>query len=136
MIRISILILASGLASTLASRAADFNADSARGARAFETLPCIQCHSINGQGGKIGPDLGRRADRDFTPATLAATMWNHAPAMWEAMRGRNIQAGDLNPQAAQDLFAYFYSARFFEKPGDAARGKRLFAARRCAECHD
>ena len=53
-------------------------------------------------------------------------MWNHAPAMWAAMRARERQAGDLNEQAAGDLFAYFYSARFFEKPGDAARGKRLF----------
>ena len=58
-------------------------------------------------------------DRDFTPASLAATMWNHAPAMWAAMREREIRAGDLDEQAAGDLFAYFYSARFFEKPGDA-----------------
>jgi hypothetical protein len=50
-------------------------------------------------------------------------MWNHAPGMWAAMRDRDIRAGDLNEQAAADLFAFFYSARFFEKPGDAGRGK-------------
>ena len=53
-------------------------------------------------------------------------MWNHAPTMWAAMRAREIQAGDSNPQSAADLFAYFYAARFFEKPGDAGRGKALF----------
>ena len=40
----------------------------------------------------------------------------------------------MNRHAA-DLFAYFYSARFFEKPGDAARGKRAFAVRGCSNCH-
>ena len=108
-------------------------ADSARGAKLFETLACVQCHSINGQGGKIGPDLGRRAAREFTPASLAATMWNHAPAMWASMKERDVRAGDLNEQAAADLFAYFYAARFFDKPGDAGRGKQLFASKHCAE---
>jgi mono/diheme cytochrome c family protein len=115
--------------------AATIAAGSARGAQLFETLSCVQCHSINGKGGTAAPDLGRRIDRDFTPASLAATMWNHAPAMWASMRTRNITPADLNEQAAADLFAYFYSARFFEKPGDAGRGKRLFASKHCSECH-
>ena len=110
-------------------------ADSARGAQLFETLSCIQCHSVNGHGGTAAPDLGRRVDRDFTPASLAATMWNHAPTMWAAMKQRQLEPGDLNPQAASDLMAFFYAARFFDKPGDAARGKALFAGKHCAECH-
>jgi mono/diheme cytochrome c family protein len=115
--------------------AATIAADSARGAQLFDTLSCVQCHSINGKGGTAAPDLGRRIDRNFTPASLAATMWNHAPAMWASMRTRNIRPGDLNEQAAADLFAYFYSARFFEKLGDAGRGKRLFSSKHCSECH-
>lgn len=116
-------------------RAATIAADSARGAKLFETLSCIQCHSINGKGGTTAPDLGRRIDHDFTPASLAATMWNHAPTMWASMREWNIRAGDLDEQAATDLLAYFYSVRFFEMPGDAARGKRLFLSKHCAACH-
>ena len=106
----------------------------ARGSRLFETLSCVQCHSVNGKGGSIAPDLGRIMDRGFTPASLAATMWNHAPAMWAAMRQQGVRAGDMNDQAAADLFAFFYSARFFEMPGDAARGKRAFASRGCSNC--
>ena len=108
---------------------------SARGEKLFQVEHCVQCHSINGQGGKVGPDLGKIIDRDFTPTRLAGLMWNHAPAMWEAMRSHGIERPSLSPEAAGDLFAYFYSVRFFDKPGDAARGKQIFTARHCVECH-
>lgn len=121
--------------SILAARAADFTADSARGARLFETLACVRCHSVNGRGGRTAPDLGRIVDRDFTPASLTATLWNHAPKMWAMMKEQDVRAGDLNPQAAADLLAFFYGARFFERPGDAGRGIRLFTEKHCAECH-
>jgi hypothetical protein len=32
--------------------------------------------------------------------------------------------------------AFFYAARFFEKPGDAGRGKQAFESLGCAGCHD
>ena len=115
--------------------AADIAMDSARGERLFRSLNCIGCHRVNGEGGMIGPDLSRRIDRNFTPAGLASTMWNHAPTMWTAMREQGVRAGDLDEQGASDLFAWFYSARFFEKAGDAGRGKRLFTTRHCEECH-
>jgi cytochrome c2 len=123
------------LGSVLVANAASFTADSARGERLFESLASIQCHSVNGTGGSSAPDLGRMLDRGFTPALLAATMWNHAPAMWASMREHQIQAGDLDQQAAQDLMAFFYGARFFEQPGDAGRGKRAFGRHGCARCH-
>jgi len=123
------------LASMVIVDAATVGADSGRGERLFTSLSCVQCHSVNGAGGKVAADLGRRIDRNFTPASLASTMWNHAPSMWAAMREREIRAGDLDEQAAADLFAYFYSARFFDKPGDAGRGKRLFSDRACSACH-
>jgi mono/diheme cytochrome c family protein len=109
--------------------------DSAKGERLFGALPCVQCHSVNGKGGTTAPDLGLGIDRGFTPASLAATMWNHAPRMWSEMRKRNVPQGDLSEQGAADLFAYFYSAHFFDKPGDAGRGKRIFSFKHCADCH-
>src|SRR5262249_50394833 len=115
--------------------ATEIAGSSARGEKLFQTEQCVQCHSINGKGGNVGPDLGRVIDRNFTPAALAGLMWNHAPAMWEAMRTRAIQRASLSPESSADLFAYFYSVRFFDKPGDAARGKQIFAAKHCSDCH-
>jgi cytochrome c551/c552 len=109
--------------------------DSGRGKQVFESEGCVQCHAINGQGGHVGPDLGRVIDRNFTPAALASTMWNHAPTMWAAMSKQNVKPSGLDEPAAADLFAYFYSSHFFDKPGDAGRGKHLFHERSCDTCH-
>ncbi|HXK03219.1 MAG TPA: c-type cytochrome [Verrucomicrobiae bacterium] len=109
--------------------------DARRGEQLFQSEHCIQCHSMKGRGGSLAPDLGRRIDRDYTPAVMASLMWNHAPDMWEAMQKNGVTKTSLSPEAASDLFAYFVSARYFEKPGDAARGKQAFAAHHCADCH-
>jgi mono/diheme cytochrome c family protein len=62
-------------------------------------------------------------------------MWNHAPAMWASMKDKGIQPKELREQDAADLIAYFYSARFFERPADAGRGKQVFASKKCETCH-
>ncbi len=130
---LAVLLMFAGAVQSVTAAAIEM--DSGRGQRVFETESCVQCHAINGKGGHIAPDLGRVIDRNFTPATLASTMWNHAPTMWSKMTQQNVKRGGLDEQAGADLFAYFYSARFFDKPGDAGRGKRLFHERTCDRCH-
>jgi mono/diheme cytochrome c family protein len=127
---VAIASLAAGVAV-----AQPLSVDSQRGEQRFQSEGCVQCHSIDGKGGKIAPDLGKRIGRNYTPALLVSFMWNHAPAMWAAMDRQGIEARPLDERAAGDLFAYFYAVRFFDKPGDAARGKRLFASKHCSECH-
>src|SRR5436305_2173563 len=109
--------------------------DSRRGARVFENQQCIHCHAVNGRGGKMGLDLGRSVSRSYTPARLASTMWNHAPVMWGAIEASRIKMPRLAPRDAADLFAFFYSTRFFDSPGDAARGKATFDEAHCGQCH-
>ena len=127
------LIIVAAAAAALSGQG--FTADSTRGSELFRSLDCVQCHSINGRGGSIAPDLGKIVDRDFTPASLVATLWNHAPKMWSTMQARQVTAGNLDTQAAADLLAFFYAARFFERPGDAGRGIRVFSEKHCADCH-
>ena len=109
--------------------------DARRGAEFFQTQGCVNCHALKGAGPAKAPDLGRRLDRDYTPAGIAARMWSHAPVMWSAMSKANIQVPQVSTDQAGDLFAYFYAARFFEKPGEAERGKRVFQEKHCADCH-
>jgi mono/diheme cytochrome c family protein len=109
--------------------------DAARGRELFQSRGCVDCHKLNGRGGSAAPDLGKIVDRGFTPTLLAATMWNHAPVMWSAMRARNVAPAPLSEQDAADLFAAFYAAHYFDIPGDAARGKAVFTRAACGRCH-
>lgn len=109
--------------------------DARRGEELFRSQQCIQCHSVNGKGGTLAPDLAKRIDRNYTPTVMASLMWNHGPDMWAAMKKQGITTPHLTPEQASDLFAYFVSARYFERPGDAARGKQAFTAKHCADCH-
>jgi mono/diheme cytochrome c family protein len=124
--------------SVFATHAADpavIPGDSARGAKIFQVQHCVQCHAVNGVGGKVGIDLGVIVGRKFTPASLASTMWNHGPVMWSVIESKDIEIPRLTPADAADLFAYFYSARFFDPPGDVARGQQTFDSRHCSACH-
>jgi cytochrome c2 len=109
--------------------------DARLGAQIFKDQKCITCHSVSGEGGKTAPDLGRRAGRSYTPNSMAALMWNHAPTMWSAIEKAGIDRPKLTDEDAANLFAYFYAARYFDRPGDAGRGKAVFHQRGCAECH-
>jgi len=129
------VIAAGALVASGAWAASIIAGDAKRGAQLFQSEQCVQCHSFNGKGGTVAPDLAKRVDRNYTPAVLASLMWNHAPDMWSAMKKQGIVKSELTPDLAADLFAYFVSARYFERPGDAARGKQVFTARHCAECH-
>jgi mono/diheme cytochrome c family protein len=109
--------------------------DAQRGAELLRTQRCESCHSVRGEGGTTAPNLGRMLGREYTPSWMASIMWNHAPAMWALMEKQGIPKPELTEAQAADLFAYFQSVRFFERPGDAARGKQVFVSKHCADCH-
>jgi cytochrome c2 len=110
--------------------------DAQRGAEVFESQKCVTCHSVQGRGGRTAPDLGTRSARAYTPTEMAALMWNHGPVMWPAMEKAGIGIPPLTEQQAADLYAYFYAFRYFEKPADAGRGRRVFERRgSCTTCH-
>ena len=107
---------------------------SEEGRRLFVEKRCIACHSVGGEGGRVGPDLVERGlHRSLTQ--FAAAMWNKAPAMMEAMRARAIAVPQLRAEEMADLVAYLYAVRYFAGPGDPRKGRELAAIKGCLSCH-
>jgi mono/diheme cytochrome c family protein len=128
-------VWAFGVFVAAAAVASAAGADAARGADVLRRENCLLCHTLRGEGGNIAPDLGRRLGQSFTPAALTSLMWNHAPNMWAQMAARRVPYPKLSEQDANDLFAFLYSVRFFDRAADSGRGKQLFTERHCSECH-
>jgi mono/diheme cytochrome c family protein len=104
------------------------------GSRVFLDKGCSGCHAVNGLGGRIGPDLARlRGTRSFHH--LAAALWNHIPEMRRETARRGVAQPRLAPWEAGDLMAFLYWLDYFDQPGDAKRGARLFQERDCVRCH-
>jgi cytochrome c2 len=111
------------------------------GRRLFTDKKCVVCHQVAGVGGVVGPNLDFL--RQFgSPLLIAADMWNHGPAMADAMRARNIERPTFKEGELRDLIAFLKAASpgqaeepLYVLPGRAADGQRLFVEKRCVECH-
>jgi mono/diheme cytochrome c family protein len=115
--------------------------DIERGRRLFREKQCIRCHQIGGVGGVVGPNLDR-VGRFGSPILVAAAMWNHGPAMADAMRERGIERPRFDESELVDLIAYLRSVApeprdgvVYVLPGRADRGERLFREKQCIVCH-
>lgn len=104
------------------------------GKQLFQQKGCVRCHSINGKGGTIGPDLAQRALKGSVSYILSQ-MWNHGSRMWPTMAKEGIPFPKFTPNEMSDLMAFLYFIEFKDLPGSAERGKRVFAEKRCVVCH-
>jgi mono/diheme cytochrome c family protein len=104
------------------ARVDDFSPGSAEsGAQLFVSKGCAACHR-----GALA--LEARPTR-YSLTDFAAAMWDHSfrimhnppPLTYEEMRR---------------LVGYLVSTQFYEERGDLKQGKRVFAAKHCAVCHD
>jgi cytochrome c2 len=104
------------------------------GHRLFRDKGCILCHSVQGEGGRVGPDLAKRGLHQSL-TQFAATMWNKAPAMMKAMQARGVSVPRLQAGEMADLVAYLYAVRYLAEPGDPRKGRELVTAKGCLGCH-
>ena len=109
--------------------------DAKAGIQVFFQKGCAKCHAVLGEGGRSAPDLARAPAGHLSAAELVAGMWNHAPAMWERMRVQRLAAPKFTEGEMANLFAFLYSVRSMDEPGDAERGRQLLSQKRCLSCH-
>jgi len=105
------------------------------GWKVFITKKCSTCHSIWGEGGKEGPDLGTLPESYVSQSQLAALMWNHWPEMWGKMTAKKIPLQKMENTEMADLFAFLYFLRYMDEPGTPQNGKTLMEAKHCSKCH-
>ena len=85
-----------------------------RGRKLFDTLGCRECHAVNGQGGKVGPDLSNEGDRGRSRQWLDVQIRN--PRQHDPQTA--MPAWDNLPrQQVDDLIDYLQSLHGEETPG-------------------
>lgn len=91
-----------------------------RGEQLFHNRECSECHR-----GALALDP---SSSGHGLAELAAALWNHAPMLTR-------DPAPLSQPEMADLLAYLWKLGYFEEPGNALRGRQVFEARGCGNCH-
>jgi mono/diheme cytochrome c family protein len=108
--------------------------DPVRGKRVFRAKGCAHCHGVFSDERQIGPDLGRE-DLQGSVTQIAGRMWNHWPAMAEAMEDLGLPLPTFRHGELADLFAYIFVSRYAGRPGDPEQGRSAYTELGCAFCH-
>ena len=95
---------------------------------------CMKCHAVWGAGGSVGPDLAR-VGMGKSLLQVAGAFWNHSPQMIEIMGQRGVARPALTPEETADFIAYLYYSNYYNEPGSATAGRRLFSEKGCINCH-
>jgi len=97
-------------ASNARERVHPAHASAERGWQVFQAK-CIQCHSVRGQGGSVGPELGPETNLPLSTAQFAGVLWNHAPSMLKVVRDSGMPLPLLEGDQIVDLQLFLASLR-------------------------
>lgn len=103
------------------------------GLNIFFNKRCVKCHSIYGNGGKTGRDLGKTLN-DLEPVGIFSMMWNHSPEMGELIQQPSGMAL-FSEQEMKDFIAFIYFLKYLDEPGETAKGAMVLKQNKCLSCH-
>src|SRR5262245_19040810 len=106
-----------------------------RGERLLQDKNCLECHALDGRGGKRARDFVRSSGRSQTPALFVSAMWNHGPRMWSEFQSTGQSIPALESHEVADIFAYHYSRLCFSPQGSVVRARSVFEEKHCISCH-
>ena len=67
--------------------------------------------------------------RNQTLTDIAVDMWNHQPSMKQP-------PPTFSPEEMRQIIGYIWARQYFRGDGNADRGKKVFAEKNCATCHN
>ena len=107
--------------------------DAARGYQTFTAKACARCHLPRGQDG-VGPALEqlRRPQGAFA---LAGRLWNHAPAMFTALKMEDLRWPQISAAEMGDLMAYLEADPARDTAPDLSKGQLMLLRKSCLKCH-
>ncbi|HLH29793.1 MAG TPA: c-type cytochrome, partial [Terriglobia bacterium] len=85
----------------------DEQGDARRGAAVYEAKGCASCHE-RWRKETGAPDL-TAATEQYSPITIAASLFRHGPAMLETMKKENVQWPHFTPREMEDLIGFLNS---------------------------
>jgi mono/diheme cytochrome c family protein len=127
------LVVGAALVAAATLAGAEPPGDATRGREAFTAKECARCHVPRGQPG-VGPELEqlRRPQGAFV---LAGRLWNHAPAMFTALRLGDLRWPQISVAEMADLMTYLEADPARDPPPDPARGQVTLLRKGCLKCH-
>src|SRR6266542_197412 len=112
---LTVAVLVAPLGAVSAQPVMSPSQDPLAGSQVFGSKGCVKCHSVNGVGGKVGPDLARNI-KPHSFYDVATAMWNHLPRMADRMKQLGIARPELTAQEAGDLIGFLYTLNYFDAP--------------------
>ena len=119
----------------------DRTANPAVGEKLFREKNCIQCHSVGGKGGHVGPALDPFQGKYSAPFITAA-LWDKGPKMMKKMQEHHVTRPSFEERDVVDILAfirenglYDQTRRSYLPPGDPVLGRALFQRKGCIRCH-
>jgi len=109
--------------------------DPLEGRIVFEEKGCIKCHSINGFGSDLAPDLSKKHYYGSF-LELASVIWNHIPEMNRKYRKLQVRRPNFSKKEMLELIGFIYYLRYLGEPGSVSNGKQLLTDKGCTVCHD